>query len=79
MQDIQKRLLIIKINVIKFVKLIRDNYEDNLTDGERKHITEVAMDDYDDFDYILENDGLDSLRNTAHILVKNEEEAEGLE
>ncbi|MBQ8131544.1 MAG: hypothetical protein IJ193_03545 [Bacilli bacterium] len=68
-----------KFDKVCTIKLLRNDYEDNLTDSERNHITEVAMDEYDDFDYILENDGLDSLKNTAHILVKSEEEAEGLE
>ncbi len=57
------------------IKLVRSDYEDNLSDEERKHITETAMDSYDDFNYILENESLDSLKNTAHFIVKNEEEA----
>lgn len=57
------------------VKLIRTDYDDYLTSDERKHITETAMDNYDDFNYILENENLESLKNTAHIIAKNEEEA----
>lgn len=60
------------------IKLIRADYEDSLTEEERNHITETAMDDYDDFNYILENESLQSLKNTAHIIVKSEEEAKNI-
>lgn len=57
------------------IKLLRNDYDDNLTEDERKHITEIAMNNYEDFDYILENKNLESLKNTAHFIAKNEEEA----
>ena len=56
------------------IKLIRKDFDDNLTDEERNHITETAMEGYEDFSYILENEDLDSLKNTAHFIVKNESE-----
>lgn len=43
-------------NVYK-IKIERPNYENNLNDTERKHITETALDNYDDYDYVLVNDG----------------------
>lgn len=55
------------------IKLLRSDYEDNLTDDERKHITETAMDNIDNFNYILENQSLLSLKNTAHSIVLSEE------
>ncbi len=57
------------------IKLIRTNYEDELTANERVHITETAMENFDDFNYIVENESLESLKNTAHIIAKSEEEA----
>lgn len=39
------------------IKIERPNYENNLNDTERKHITETALDNYDDYDYVLVNDG----------------------
>ncbi len=68
-----------KFNVVKTIKLIRNNYDDMLNDEERNHITEKAIDDFEDFDYILENEGLDSLKNTAHFIAKNDEEASEFE
>ena len=50
-----------------------------LNDEERNHITEKAIDDFEDFDYILENEGLDSLKNTAHFIARNDEEASKFE
>ena len=43
-------------NVIT-IKVIRDGFESPLTSDERMHLTETALDDYDDFDYIIRNDG----------------------
>ena len=54
------------------IKLIRKDFDDNLTEEEKNHITETAMDGYEDFSYILENEDLDSLKNTAHFIIKNE-------
>lgn len=61
------------------IKLIRNDYDDNLTEEEKNHITETAMDGYEDFSYILENESLESLHNTAHFIIKNEEEVDGVE
>ncbi len=42
----------------------RPNFESDLPDKQRKHITEVGLDDYKGFDYMIENDGtLDDLEN----------------
>lgn len=39
------------------IKIERPNYENNLNQEERKHITETALDNYNDYDYVLVNDG----------------------
>ena len=55
------------------IKLERNNYDDDLTDEERSHITESEIDNYEEFDYIIENRGLDDLKNASIEVVRNEE------
>ena len=38
---------------IKIIHVIRDNYDNKLTEKERKHITETDMDNYKDYDYVV--------------------------
>ncbi len=38
------------------VNIKRPNFNNNLDSNERKHITEVALDNYDNYDYVLVND-----------------------
>lgn len=59
------------------IKLERKNYDDKLTSDEAMHITETEIDKYNDFDYIIENNGFDSLKEAAHEIVKQEEKYEG--
>ena len=50
-------------NVIR-INVERPNFENNLNNLERKHISETALDNYDKYDYKLVNDGtLDDLNN----------------
>ena len=51
--DIPKKLF---ENVIS-IKVVRDNFESPLTIKQQHHETEVALDDYGKFDFILKNDG----------------------
>lgn len=39
------------------VNVIRPNYENNLDNKERKHLTEIALDSYNNYDFKLINDG----------------------
>ena len=39
------------------ISIERPNFNNNLNNTEKKHITEVALDNYDDYDYKLVNDG----------------------
>ena len=56
-------------DIIK-IKIIRDNFVSNLTDVEKKHITETALDSYNDFDYIIHNDGtISDLREKVEQIV----------
>ncbi len=55
------------------IKLERSHYDANLTEEEANHITEKEVDQYDGFDYVLENRNLDDLKNAALEVVRNEE------
>lgn len=55
------------------IKIERENYDYDLTDSEKKHITEVDLDDYTEFDYVVINDGLISMKEQAKKIAKNEE------
>ena len=55
------------------IKLIRKNFDNKLTEEEKEHITEKEISLYDDFDYIVENKGLESLKEEALEIVHNTE------
>ena len=55
------------------IKLERENYDSDLTEEEKNHITEQDLDDYDDFDYLVENSTLKDLKRVALEIVRNEE------
>ena len=42
-------------NVYK-INVVRPNYENNLNSNEKKHITELALDNYNNYDYTIIND-----------------------
>lgn len=42
------------------IRVNRNNYDNNLSQTEKNHITETALDNYNNFDYIIENDDLDN-------------------
>ena len=49
-------------NVIN-IRVIRDGYDSVLSEKEQKHLTEVALDEYNNYDYVIHNDGtLDDLK-----------------
>lgn len=60
------------------IKLERKNYEDFLTNEEANHITEREIKDYNDFDYIIENNSFDDLKRSALEIVRNEENSGGI-
>lgn len=56
-------------NVYK-IKVERPSFENNLNSKERRHITETALDNYDDYDYVLVNDGtIEKLNEKAKKMV----------
>ena len=53
------------------VRVIRNNYDDNLTNSERNHVTEIDLDNYTKFDYtIINNNTFDELRYTVEKMLK---------
>lgn len=38
------------------INIRRDNYNNNLLDNEKKHLTETALDNYNNYDYVINND-----------------------
>ena len=62
-----------KYDDVVTIKLIRRNYNDELTAEEEEHITEQEIKNYNDFDYIIENDNIDDLKRSALEIVRSEE------
>lgn len=38
------------------IRVVRNNYENNLTKEQKNHLTETNLDNFNDFDYIVNND-----------------------
>lgn len=52
-----------KLTNVKAIEVIRPNFENNLTIEQKKSLTEVGLDDYNNYDYKIINDGnLDDLK-----------------
>ena len=58
-----------KYNNVITIKVIRDNYDNGLTDKEKNHITEKDLENYNDFDYIIKDASLNILKNKAKEIV----------
>lgn len=54
------------------IKVIRNSYNNNLTETERNHITETALLNYDNFDYKIENIKLEDLEERVLEIVSKE-------
>lgn len=58
-------------NVTK-INIVRNNYDNNLNNQETKHRTETSLDNYTNYDYIIENDGtIEELKNKTIEILKN--------
>lgn len=62
-----------KYDDVVTIKLERIHYDPGLSEEEANHLTEREIANYDDFDYVIENRGLESLKDAALELVRNEE------
>lgn len=57
------------------INVKRTNFETELSEKEQKHFTEVALDNFDDYDYKVLNDGsLDDLKKKIIEIIEKEEE-----
>ena len=52
------------------IKLVRNNYDDELKNDEANHVTETEISKIKGFDFVVENKGLLELESEAHNLVK---------
>lgn len=53
-----------KLDNVKVINVIRPNFDSNLTAEQKKTLTEIGLDDYDNYDYQIINNGtLDDLRS----------------
>lgn len=58
---------------IRTIHIIRPNFENDLTSKQRLHSTEIGLDNYTDYNYVIYNDGtLDDLREKVNNIVKEE-------
>jgi dephospho-CoA kinase len=56
-----------------FIKMERDDFDNGLTEKEKSHITETDLDNYNNFDYIIKNNGtIEELEKQAKNLVERE-------
>lgn len=62
---------------IKIVHVIRDNYDNKLSENEKKHITEVEMEHYKNYDYIVRNTSKERLFLEADKIIELESQVEG--
>ena len=55
------------------IRIERPNFDNGLTKEEKEHISEVALDNYDKFDYVITNDlDTETLKNKIEEVIKNE-------
>lgn len=55
------------------IKIVRPNFDNGLSETEKKHLTEVDLDNYDNFDYEIINDGsLEDLEKEVRKMVDYE-------
>lgn len=59
-----------KFDNVVVIKVERINFETSLDSKEQAHVTEIAMDNYDDVDYIVTNDTLDKLEKIYTIYIR---------
>ncbi len=63
-----------KFDNVTIIKMERPGYENNLTTKQKKHITEHALEDYQNYDYLIENDG-----NIDNLVLKTNQMLEEVE
>lgn len=59
-------------NDVVVIRVNRINYETEMTEAQQKHKIENAMNDYNDYDYVLINDTLEKLQEDVISVLKKE-------
>mgnify|MGYP003238027979 FL=1 len=59
-----------KFDNVVVIKVNRINFETSLDNKQQTHITEVAMDNYNDVDYVVTNDTLEGLEKDIYNIYK---------
>ena len=62
-----------RYNNIEIIHIIREGYDNNLTDKERMHITEVDVDNYKDYDYTIYNTSKEKLLKDVDRIIEEGE------
>ena len=55
------------------IKIEREHYNDDLTLSEKEHITETEIDTITNFDYVIKNEGILTLKDKAKEVARQEE------
>lgn len=50
------------------IRINRNHHQSKLTEIEKSHITEIGLDDYPDFDFIIQNEGQDLSKEVKKIM-----------
>jgi len=59
---------------ITCIEIIRDNFDNGLTDKQKHNLTEIGLDNYHKFDYTVYNDGsIDDLKSKIISIIDKEE------
>lgn len=62
-----ERVVVVRVN--------RPDFDNGLTPEQKNHPTEIDLDDYDNYDYVVENDStIDELKEKIKLIVKEVEE-----
>ena len=64
---------------VKTIHIIRQNNDNDLSEAEKKHIPEIDLDDYRNFDYKILNTSIIDLKSKAKQLIITEEKGEKYE
>lgn len=62
-----------KFDNVVTIKVQRINFDTDLTSNQQQHLTETAMDNYNDFDYVIINDTLEKLKEDIYKIYEEEE------
>ncbi len=55
-----------KYDQVISIGIKRINYDDKLTDRQKNDVTEVSLDNYNEFDFVINNDNIDDLKKLVN-------------